>query len=210
MSTEQAAGPRCAVLVGPLTSGKTTLMEAILHSAGATHRKGSIAQGNTVGDSSPEARSREMSVEPNVAHFEYLGEPWSIIDCPGSVEFSRDRDTCLMAADLAVVVAPPEPDRALTLAPIFKVLDEFAIPHIVFINKMDKANARIRDVLEALQGISSRPLVLRQVPMRDDEDVTGFARGGSAPGDAGIPGRLRRHPARAASRGQGARLRGDL
>ena len=174
MSTEQAAGPRCAVLVGPLTSGKTTLMEAILHSAGATHRKGSIAQGNTVGDSSPEARSREMSVEPNVAHFEYLGEPWSIIDCPGSVEFARDRDTCLMAADLAVVVAPPEPDRALTLAPIFKVLDEFAIPHIVFINKMDKANARVRDVLEALQGISSRPLVLRQVPMRDDEDVTGF------------------------------------
>jgi elongation factor G len=174
MSTEQGAGPRCAVLVGPLTSGKTTLMEAILHTAGATHRKGSISQGNTVGDASTEARSREMSVEPNFAHFEYLGEPWSIIDCPGSVELSRDRDTCLMAADLAVIVAPPEPDRALTLSPIFKVLDEFSIPHIVFINKMDKANARIRDVLEALQSVSSRPLVLRQVPIRDGDDVTGF------------------------------------
>ncbi len=174
MSTEQGAGPRCAVLVGPLTSGKTTLMEAILHSAGAIHRKGSISQGNTVGDASPEGRSREMSVEPNFAHFDYLGEPWSIIDCPGSVELSRDRDTCLMAADLAIIVAPPEPDRALTLAPIFKVLDEFSIPHVVFINKMDKANARIRDVLEALQGVSSRPLVLRQVPIRDGEEVTGF------------------------------------
>ena len=67
MSTEQGAGPRCAVLVGPLTSGKTTLMEAILHSAGAIHRKGSISQGNTVGDASPEGRSRSVARISNFA-----------------------------------------------------------------------------------------------------------------------------------------------
>ena len=174
MSSDQPTGPRCAVLVGPLTSGKTTLMEAILFQTGAIHRKGSVSQGNTVGDASPEGRDRQMSIEPNVAHFEYLGEPWSIIDCPGSVELSRDRDTSLMAADLAVIVAPPEPQRALTLAPIFKTLDDFEIPHVVFVNKMDKANERVRDVMEALQSISNRPLVLRQVPIFDGEELTGF------------------------------------
>jgi elongation factor G len=149
-------------------------MEAILFQTGAIHRKGSVSQGNTVGDASPEGRDRQMTIEPNIAHFEYLGEPWSIVDCPGSVELARDRDTSLMAADLAVIVAPPEPDRALTLAPIFKTLDEFEIPHVVFINKMDKASERVRDVLEALQGLSAHPLVLRQMPIFDGEELTGF------------------------------------
>jgi len=174
MSTDPAKPARCAVIVGPYTSGKTTLLEAILFQSDAIHRKGSIAEGNTLGDGSPEARRRQMTIEPNFAHFTYLDEPWSIIDCPGSVEMARDRETAMMAADLAIVVAPPEPERALTLAPMFKFLDDHKIPHVVFVNKMDKATARLREVLEALQGVSSRPLVLRQIPIRDGEEVTGF------------------------------------
>jgi len=165
---------RCAVLVGPYTSGKTTLLEAMLLVAGATHRKGTITQGNTVGDASPEARRRQMSTEPNFATCEYLNERWSLVDCPGSVELMHDRNTALMAADLAIIVAEPEVGRALTLAPLFKMLDDFKIPHILFVNKMDKATARVRELLEALQSVSSRPLVLRQVPIRDGEQVTGF------------------------------------
>jgi elongation factor G len=68
MTSTSPAPPRCAVLIGPYLSGKTTLLEALLHTAGATHRKGSVTEGNSVGDSSPEARAREMSVEPNFAH----------------------------------------------------------------------------------------------------------------------------------------------
>ncbi|MDX1400893.1 MAG: elongation factor G [Kiloniellales bacterium] len=174
MSSDKPAGPRCAVLLGPPTSGKTTLMEAMLFQAGAIHRKGSVLQGNTVGDASPEARERATTVEPNFAHFSYLDETWFLIDCPGSVELMRDRDTSLMAADIAVVVAPPETERALALGPIFKVLDDYKIPHIIFINKLDKPGARVRDVLEALQQVSARPLVLRQVPIRESDEVTGF------------------------------------
>ncbi len=174
MTAREVPAARCAVLVGPYTSGKTTLLEAMLSIAGATHRKGSIAQGNTVGDASPEARHRQMSTEPNFAHGEYLGERWSVIDCPGSIELVHDRNTALMAADVAVIVAEPEVGRALTLAPLFKMLDDFKIPHILFVNKMDKATARVRELLEAFQSVSSRPLVLRQVPIRDGEQVTGF------------------------------------
>lgn len=164
---------RCAVIVGPYTSGKTTLLEAMLFAAGASSRKGKVTDGSSVGDASPEGRARQMSVEPNVAGCTYLGETWNFIDCPGSVELQQDGYNALMAADVAVVVAEPEAAKAVALAPLFKFLDDFQIPHILFINKMDRATERVRDFLAAFQAVSSRPLVLRQVPMREGEAVVG-------------------------------------
>ena len=174
MTDRETSAARCAVLIGSYTSGKTTLVEALLHNAGAIHRKGSITQGNTVGDPSPEARQRQMSVEPNIAHCTYLDDHWSIVDCPGSIELAHERNNGLMAADVAVIVAEPELSKSLILAPIFKFLDDHKIPHILFVNKMDKAAVRVAELMEALQVVSSKPLVLRQVPIREGEDITGF------------------------------------
>ena len=174
MTDKETSAARCAVLVGSYTSGKTTLMEAMLHTAGAIHRKGTIPQGNTVGDSSPEARQRQMSVEPNIAHCTYLDDHWSIVDCPGSIELAHERNAGLMTADVAVSVAEPELSKTLILAPIFKFLDDHKIPHLLFVNKMDKAAVRVAELMEALQAVSSKPLVLRQVPIREGEEVTGF------------------------------------
>ena len=174
MTSRSETAARCAALVGPYTSGKTTLLEALLFQAGALHRKGAVAAGSSLGDASPEARERQMSTEPNFAHCDYLGETWSFIDCPGSIELLQDTHSALMGVDVAVIVAPPEPQRCLTLAPIFKFLDDYQIPHVLFVNKMDKATARVRDLLEALQSVSDRPLVLRQVPIREGDEVTGF------------------------------------
>lgn len=174
MTGKTDAQTRCAVLVGGYTSGKTTLLEALLQTAGTIGRQGSVQQGNTVGDSSREARDRHMTVEPNVAQADYLGDPWSLIDCPGTVELSYDSRTALMAADMAVVVAEPDPDKALTLAPLFKFLDDYAIPHILFVNKIDKAGSSASEMMAALQAVSPRPLVLRQVPIREGEQVTGY------------------------------------
>ena len=174
MTDKETSAARCAVFVGSYTSGKTTLMEAMLHTAGAIHRKGTVPQGNTVGDSSPEARQRQMSVEPNIAHCTYLGDHWSIVDCPGSIELAHERNAGLMVADVAVIVAEPELSKTLILAPIFKFLDDHKIPHLLFVNKMDKAAVRVAELMEALQAVSSKPLVLRQVPIREGEEVTGF------------------------------------
>src|SRR3546814_14394074 len=80
-----------------------------------------------------------MTTEPNFAHCTYLEETWSFIDCPGSIELAQDVRSALMGVDVAVVVAPPEPARCLTLAPIFKLLDDHQIPHVLFVNRMDKA-----------------------------------------------------------------------
>lgn len=169
-----ARGPRCAALVGPYLSGKTSLMESLLHAAGAITRKGSIKDGNTVGDGSAEARARSMSTEVSVAECDYLDDHWTFLDCPGSIELSQDAKAACMVADIAIVVCEPQPERALTIAPLLHFLDEHAIPHMLFINKMDSTEMRVRDVLQAYQAVSERPLVLRQVPIRVGEQVTGY------------------------------------
>lgn len=166
--------PRCAVLVGPYLSGKTSLMESMLHISGAINRKGLVKDGNTVGDSSTEARARAMSTEINVAEAEYLGDHWTFLDCPGSIELAQDAKAACMVADIAIVVCEPQPERALTIAPLLHFLDEHSIPHMLFINKMDTTQMRVRDVMQAYQAVSARPLVLRQVPIREGEHVTGY------------------------------------
>ena len=174
MSTKAPSAPRCAVLVGPYSSGKTTLLESILKATGATNRKGSIKDGNTVGDSSPEARARSMSTEPNIATTDYLGDTWTFIDCPGSLELAQEAQGALMVADTAVVVCEPDAAKAVTLSPLFKFLDDHAIPHVIFINKVDAVATSVRETVEALQTVSSQPLVLRELPIRDGDTVVGL------------------------------------
>lgn len=174
MNTGSATAPRVAAIVGPYTAGKTTLLETLLFIAGAIPRKGSVAAGNTVGDAAPEARSRQMTIEPNIAHCSFLGDPWIFVDCPGSVELAQEAMSALMIADIAIVVAEPDPARAVTLAPLLKFLDARRIPHVLFVNKLDKTSIRMRDLLAALQQVSARPLVLREVPIREGEAITGY------------------------------------
>jgi elongation factor G len=174
MPNKTPSAPRCVALVGPYLAGKTTLLESILSATEAIPRKGTAKDGNTVGDSSPAARSRKMSVEVNVASTSFMGEKWTFIDCPGSIEFSHEARTALMVADAAIVVCEPTVERAMTLAPLLKFLDDRQIPHLLFLNKIDDTSIRVRDALAALQGVSARPLVLRQVPIREGDTVTGY------------------------------------
>src|ERR1700737_5334238 len=80
------AAARCAALIGPYLSGKTTLLEGLLHASGSTGRRGSVRDGNSVGDHSAEARARQMSTEINVASASFLGDPWTILDSPAPAD----------------------------------------------------------------------------------------------------------------------------
>ena len=169
-----ANGTRAIALVGPAGAGKTSLAEAMLFAAGATDRHGSPANGTSIGDSSPEARSRGGSTELNLYSFQYLGDRFTLIDCPGSVGFAADGARGVAAADLAIVVVDPDPARAPLAAPVLRTLDEMGIPHLIFVNRIDQAHGRVRDLLSALQPMSVSPLIARQIPIRDNDRVTGF------------------------------------
>ena len=174
MSGSTDTGPRSVALVGPYTSGKTALLEAILFATGAVHRKGSAKEGNTVGDASPEARDRQMSTELNVATTTYLGDVLTFLDCPGSIEFWQDGANALMGADAAVVVCEPEADKAIMMMPVLRRLSDMGMPHFIFVNKMDRASGPVGDLVAALQEAAEKPLVLRQLPIVDGEAVTGY------------------------------------
>jgi elongation factor G len=174
MAGQPSKGTRVIALVGPAGAGKTSLAEAMLFAAGATDRLGSTANGSSIGDSSPEARQRGGSTELNLYNFQYLGEDFAIIDIPGSIGFSADGAKALAIADVAIVVIDPDPARAPLAAPALRALDELGIPHLIFVNRIDQAHGRIRDLLTALQPMSVSPLIARQIPIWDGEKIGGF------------------------------------
>lgn len=153
--------PRAVALVGTYGSGKTTLFEALLEAAGTPLRHGG------------ETKLRAPSTETRLVHCSYLGDAWALLDCPGSIEFTYDTAAALAAVDLAVVVAEPDPARALALRPVFSVLEAAELPFIVFINKADTLTVPPKILLAALQAETNLPLVLRQMPVRESEAVTG-------------------------------------
>ena len=170
----ETKGTRVIALVGPAGAGKTSLAEALLYASGTTDRQGSVANGTSIGDSSGEARDRGGSTETNLYNFTYLGEKFAIVDAPGSIGFSADAARGVAVADLAIVVVDPDPARAALAAPALRMLDEQGIPHLLFVNRIDQAHGRIRDLLTALQPMSVSPLIARQIPIREGEKVTGF------------------------------------
>ena len=150
----RATGPRCVALVGPFQSGKTTLLEAILGRTGAIQRQGTVEAGNTVGDASKEARHHKMSVELTVATTNFMGDTYTFLDCPGSVEFVHDMRAVLPAVDAAVVVCEADEKKVPQLQLILRELEDKKIPRFLFLNKIDKADAGVHDVLKLLQPAS--------------------------------------------------------
>src|SRR5689334_6406032 len=167
-------GSRCIALVGPFQSGKTTLLEGILARTGAIQRQGTIEAGSTVGDASPEARHHKMSVELSVATTNFLGDSYTFIDCPGSVEFIHDMRGALPAVDAAVVVCEADEKKVPQLQLILRELEDLKIPRFLFLNKIDKADKRVRETLKLLQPASRVPLLLRQIPIWKNDIITGF------------------------------------
>jgi elongation factor G len=168
------SGSRCIALVGPYLSGKTTLLEAILFQTGVIPRQGKVSEKSTIGDAAPEARAHGMSIELNAATTNYLGDSYTFLDCPGSIEFAQDQRAALHGCDLAIVVCEADDKKAPALQLILKQLDEIGLPRILFINKVDKSDSSPRGVLEWLQPASSKPLILRQLPIMKGSIVTGF------------------------------------
>ena len=168
-------GPRCIALVGPFQSGKTTLLEAILARTGAIQRQGTVEAGTTVGDASKEARHHKMSVEASIATTNFMGDSYTFIDCPGSIEFIHDMRSVLPAVDAAIVVCELDEKKIPQLQLILRELEDQKIPRFLFVNKLDKADQTVQDALALLQPASRVKLLARQLPTFSGANIlTGF------------------------------------
>ena len=157
---ESANVVRAIAVVGPTGAGKTALIQALASAASGGAGISPAAAG--------------QSTETQFTAIDFMGDHYALIDAPGAVDFLADADFALPAVDLAIVVADPDPDKAVLVQPFLKTLEEMNIPRVLFINKIDSARGRIRDLLEALQPVSGTPLVARQIPIWENDKVTGF------------------------------------
>ena len=157
--TKNGRSPRSVALVGPYSSGKSTLFDALMEAAGSPPKRPA------------DPRNRPMTTEIRLGHCEYLGDKWTILDCTGSIEIAHETESALAMVDLAIVVCEPVPGRALTVAPLLKKLADEHVPHMVFINKIDILEGSVSDTLAALQSYAGSPLVLRQVPIIEGNGV---------------------------------------
>ncbi|MGE3250015.1 MAG: elongation factor G [Hyphomonadaceae bacterium] len=160
MAARKTDKVRAIAVVGPTGSGKTALIKAL--ESAASGRDGQAGE--------PAGQSTEL----NIVSIEFMDDRYALIDTPGGVDFQAEADFALPAIDLALVVADPEPDKAGLLHPFLKEIERLGIPRALFVNKIDTAHGRVRDLLEALQPVSSIPLVARQIPIWKDEKVQGF------------------------------------
>jgi elongation factor G len=159
------ASPRVVAIVGPQGAGKTTLLESLLRVTGGGALRASAGNGAPSG--------RAMTLELAAATTDFLGERWTFLDCPGAPEFAQEARHALMVCDAALVVCDTGPERAGALSPLFHFLDARRIPHLLFLNALDESGASVRALFESLQIVSSRPLVLREIPLRDGERMVG-------------------------------------
>ncbi len=170
----KARGSRLIALAGPFQSGKTTLFESILAHAGVIARQGSVVGGQSVGDASPEARAHKMSVEANIASLDYMGDRYSFIDLPGSIEFAHEARNILPIADAVVVVCEADERKIPALQLTLRQLEELGAPHLLFLNKIDATPLDVRQALATLQSASRTPLLLRQIPIWNNGVAVGF------------------------------------
>src|SRR4029077_15155091 len=136
--------------------------------------QGTVDGGTTVGDASKEARHHKMSVEATFATTNFMGDSYTFVDCPGSIEFIQDMRSVLPAVDAAVVVCEADEKKVPQLQLILRELEDQNIPHFIFLNKIDKADKRVRETIKLLQPASRVPLLLRQIPIWNGDIISGF------------------------------------
>lgn len=155
---DDRGGARCAAFIGPFGAGKTTLVRAL---AG----RGENVQGDLGAKAGPSRR--------RYVRCDYLGERWTLVDCPGSVEFLQQTMDALIGADVAVVVVEARPDAAITAMPYLRAAGEAGVPCVLFVNRVDQAEAPVGAIVDAYREVFPCPLFLRQFPLLDGGVVAG-------------------------------------
>ncbi len=141
MSAQSPELLRNVVLVGPAGSGKTSLLESLLHAAGAIPRRGSVADGTTTGDHDPVAIRQKRSVGLSVATFPWRGTTVTLIDTPGYADFAGELRAGLRAADAALFVVSSVDGIDASTARLWDECEAVSMPRAIVVTNLDKERA---------------------------------------------------------------------
>lgn len=141
---------RNVAIIGPLGSGKTSLLESILFTAKTIIQKGSVEESNTVSDYDPDEIRKQISLNSSVASFEYNGYKFNIIDTPGSNDYLNDTKTALHAADLLVLLIDVQKGIEVNAQKLWQYAKEHKLPVVIFINKLDVNETDYFEILKEI------------------------------------------------------------
>ncbi|MCF8028091.1 MAG: elongation factor G [Desulfobacteraceae bacterium] len=164
---------RNIALIGHGGSGKTSLAEALLHNAGASKRFGSVDAGNAVMDFEAEELKRRSSISTAFHPFSWKQRKINLIDTPGDQNFFSDTRLCMQAADSALVVIDAVDGIKVQSEQAWEYADEFDLPRVIFINKVDRERADFSKAFnDAVEIFSPKPIIL-QLPIGQEADFKG-------------------------------------
>jgi len=174
MTTPTPDRIRNVAVVGHSHDGKTTLCEALLHTAGATQRMGSTDQGTSLFDHEPEEQRRSISIIAAVAHCDWNGTRVNLIDAPGFQDFAGEVAQALSAADGALLVISATGTVPVGAELAWEMIRAAGLPAVIVVNKMDKENAAYEATVDALRDAFGRKPIAVAVPLGAAEAFSGY------------------------------------
>ncbi len=165
---------RNIVLVGHSSSGKTSLAEALLFDTGAVTRLGKVDDSTSVSDYDPEEQRRKISVNTSLVPCEWNGCKVNVLDTPGYIDFVGEVKSALRVADLAIVVVDAVSGIEVGTELVWQYADEFKVPRLLFVNKLDRENADFDRVLAQLRERFGKGVAALQIPVGQEAAFQGI------------------------------------
>ena len=160
-------------IVGHGAAGKTSLTSAMLFDSGAVNRLSRVEDGNTVTDWEDEEIERKISISCALAHCEWSKKKINILDTPGYRPFLAETQLAVRAADAALVVVDAVAGVEVQTEKVWEFCDEYTLPRIVIVNKLDRDNASSERSLASLEEAFGRGAVPLEIPLGTERDFCG-------------------------------------
>ena len=163
---------RNVAVVGHGGSGKTTLVESLLHAVGATNRLGKVDDSTSILDTDPEEQKRRITINVALASFNHDGTKINLLDTPGFLDFAGDQHAALRVADSAIVVVDASAGVQVGTQLVWSELDDHKTPRIVVVSRLDRENADFVQVLEQLREAYGIRVVPLHVPVGEHQGIS--------------------------------------
>ncbi len=164
---------RNVAIIGHGGTGKSTLLEAMLFVGGKIDKMGNADSGTLVSDFDDDEKEKKISIKSSMGFVEFEDVKINILDTPGTADFVGEARAALQAADTAILVVDSVDGVQIETEKAWRYLTENNIPHIIFVNKMEKERANYEKVIENIKGSLGGHVASLCIPNGEGENFKG-------------------------------------